>query len=34
MKKKNITIDDLAVMIHEGFSETATKDELKSLRNE
>lgn len=34
MAKKNITIDDLAVMVQNGFAETATKDELKSMRIE
>lgn len=33
MAKKNITIDDLAVMVQKGFAETATKVELKSLEN-
>ena len=31
MKKKNVTIDDLALMVQKGFDETATKSELKSL---
>jgi len=31
MKKKNTTIDDLAVMVQKGFEETATKSELRSL---
>ncbi|MEK7664092.1 MAG: hypothetical protein AAB340_01430 [Patescibacteria group bacterium] len=31
MKKKNVTINDLAVMVQKGFNETATKSELKSL---
>ena len=34
MAKKNITIDDLAVMVQKGFADTATKDELKSMRIE
>ena len=34
MAKKNTTIDDLAVMVQKGFSETATKSELKSLKFE
>jgi hypothetical protein len=28
MKKKNITIDDLAVMVQKGFEETAKKTEI------
>ena len=32
--KKDITINDLALMVQKGFAETATKDELKSFRNE
>lgn len=28
MKKKNITIEDLAIMIHKGFEETAKKKEI------
>ena len=32
--KKNITIDELAVMVQKGFAETATKVELKSMRTE
>jgi len=28
MKKKSITIDDLAVMVQKGFAETATKNEM------
>lgn len=34
MKKKNISIDDLAVMVQKGFAETATKHDLKSMRFE
>lgn len=34
MAKKNVTIDDLAVMVQKGFAETATKNELKSMRVE
>ncbi len=34
MAKKNVTIDDLAVMVQKGFAETATKTELKSMKNE
>jgi len=30
MAKKNITIDDLAVMVQKGFAETATKSEMKA----
>lgn len=28
MKKRNITIDDLAVMVQKGFEETATKEQV------
>jgi hypothetical protein len=28
MKSKNITIDDLAIMVQKGFSETAKKEEM------
>lgn len=28
MKKKNITIDDLAIMVQKGFEETAKKSEV------
>jgi archaellum component FlaC len=28
MKKKNITIDDLAIMVQKGFQETAKKEEM------
>jgi hypothetical protein len=28
MKKKNITIDDLAVMVQKGFEETSKKEEV------
>ena len=31
MAQKNITIDDLARMINEGFKTTATKDDLTAL---
>lgn len=31
MKKKNITIDDLAVMINNGFEKTATKEQFEKL---
>lgn len=34
MVKKDITINDLALMVQKGFADTITKDELKSLRNE
>lgn len=30
-KNKKITIDDLALMIHKGFQETATKEDIKHL---
>ena len=33
MVKKNITIDDLAVMIQNGFDNTATKEQLENLEN-
>jgi len=33
-KKKNITIDDLALMIAKGFEETAKKVDLESLEKE
>lgn len=32
MAKKNITTDDLAVMVQKGFADTATKTELNSLK--
>ncbi|MEK7562582.1 MAG: hypothetical protein AAB509_02805 [Patescibacteria group bacterium] len=32
MAKKNITIDDLAVMVQKGFTDTATKVEFNSLK--
>ena len=31
MKKKNVTTDDLAVMIQAGFENTATKADLRNL---
>ena len=31
MKKKNITIDDLAIMVQKGFEETAKKVDLDNL---
>ncbi|MGD0577059.1 MAG: hypothetical protein ABSA74_03230 [Candidatus Staskawiczbacteria bacterium] len=34
MVKKDITINDLAVMVQKGFAETATKAELKSMKAE
>lgn len=33
MKKKDITISGLAIMIHNGFEKTATKDQLLDLEN-
>jgi E3 ubiquitin-protein ligase DOA10 len=33
MAKKNITIDQLAEMIHEGFNSTASKDDITALEN-
>jgi len=30
MKKKHITIDDLAMMVQKGFEETSKKDEVNS----
>lgn len=32
MTKKNITIDNLAVMVQRGFADTATKAEFNSLK--
>jgi len=34
MVKKNITIDDLAVMVQKGFDGTATKKDIMDLRTE
>ena len=34
MAKKNITIDELAVMVQKGFAKTTTKDELNQLRSD
>lgn len=31
MLKKNVTIDDLAVMVQKGFADTATKSDIKVL---
>ncbi len=31
MKKNNVTIDELAVMINGGFEKTATKEQLENL---
>ena len=31
MNKKNITIDDLAIMINNGFEKTATKEQVEGL---
>ena len=31
MAKKNITIDELAVMVQKGFADTATKSDIKVL---
>jgi hypothetical protein len=31
---KNLTIDDLAIMVQRGFENTATKQDLKELRQE
>jgi galactokinase len=31
MVKKNITIDELAVMVQKGFENTSTKEQVKSL---
>ena len=31
MAKKNITIDDLAVMVQKGFEKTSTKDQVEQL---
>ena len=34
MKKKQVKIEDLAVMIKNGFDQTATKQELQELRKD
>lgn len=34
MVKRHVTIDDLAVMVKRGFDQTATKEELRGIRNE
>jgi hypothetical protein len=34
MKDKTTTIDDLALMINEGFKTTATKEDVVALRSE
>ena len=31
MAKKNVTIEDLAVMVQKGFADTATKSDIKVL---
>ncbi|MBU4275039.1 hypothetical protein KKE19_04490 [Patescibacteria group bacterium] len=31
MKKKNITIDDLAIMVQKGFDKTSTKEQVEKL---
>jgi len=31
MAKKNITIDELAVMVQKGFADTATKNDIKDV---
>lgn len=31
MAKKNITINDLAVMVQKGFADTATKSDIKNI---
>jgi archaellum component FlaC len=31
MVKKNITIDELAVMVQKGFADTATKNDIKDI---
>ncbi len=31
MNKKNVTIDELAVMIQKGFEKTSTKDQVENL---
>ena len=31
MKKKNITIDELATMVQKGFEKTSTKDQVEQL---
>lgn len=33
MTKKNITIDDLAIMVQKGFEKTSTKDQVNHLES-
>lgn len=33
-KNKEVTINDLAIMVAKGFENTATKDEIKSVKDE